>query len=139
MIEVLIVSSTTAFRLVEEIHSVAIELTKDIGGMGSQKFADAIMTFSDNVVSENSETRNTVGLLRETVESQQQQIDQMQIQINKSAQEIQVLVRWCKSLVGDVTLLKDIALGVSVCAHIMLRDSRFLSVSPSANGVGNQA
>lgn len=131
-------SSLTAFRPVEEIYSAALELTREIGGMGAQRFADAVMTFSDIVATENNENKNAVAQLRNTVESQQRRISEMEQEMARNALEIQTLVRWCKSLVGDVKLLKDIALGVRICALIFALDSQLFTVSSGENSVSNQ-
>ncbi|KLO03918.1 hypothetical protein SCHPADRAFT_948178 [Schizopora paradoxa] len=118
------------FKQVEDIHLAALELTKDIGGLGAQKFADAVMTFVDAVSQDKIDTKADVNQLRQACEVQHQHIDQMQMELKHTAENLHTVISICKSLLGDVGLLKDIALGfrpaqTALAIKRELNDARF--------------
>ncbi|KLO14574.1 hypothetical protein SCHPADRAFT_889225 [Schizopora paradoxa] len=98
-------------RSIEDIHKAALEMTKSFGGSGGQKFADAIMTFADGVSTDTTDLKVANNNMRQVIDSQKEQIDRMNDNLNHQAQRIDTLINLCRNLVGDVTLLKDIALG----------------------------
>ncbi len=93
-----------------------MELSKEIGGVGASKFAHAITALSTSVTEDNAELRSTIFNLLKKVEKQQDKIDEMEDEVAQNKRDIQTLVQLCLSLVGNVNMLKDLAIGVSICA-----------------------
>ncbi len=90
----------TAFKPVEEIHNAAMQLNKDLSEMGAHKFADAFMSYTDAVATENADVREIIDQLRDKVQKQEHQIAVMERETDRNKVDIMTLIQWCHSLVG---------------------------------------
>ena len=79
-----------------------MQMAKDVGGLGVHRFASAVTSLSDRLVMRDIDLTADMGQLREKINAQQLQIDQ-------HLEDNATLVNWCKSLVRDIEILKDMA------------------------------